>query len=370
MSLISERGPRSVADRLSEVARRSFVGRETELAILRSAVQAPEPPFMVAFIHGPGGIGKSGLIAALWSSLGPGVQFVALDGREIEPTPRGFIAKLGAALGFEESDPDIEDVVTCLEGDPRRTVLALDTYETCGLIDSWLRQTFVPALPETVLTIMAGRAPPSQAWLTTPGWRDLFHEIELRALAPADAERMLVARGLDAPRARRVNRFERGHPLALELAAAAIRERPDLKIDLAPPPKLLHQLTQAFVAELPEETIEAVEAASTVRRITEPILGALLQRSSTRETFERLRLLPFADLTSEGLIIHDLVRETLARDLAQCDPGRYADYRWRAWRLFTEESQRARGAGLWHPTADLLYLITNPSVREGFSPRA
>lgn len=369
MSLISERAHRSVSDRLSEGARRSFVGRQTELNALRAAVQAPELPFMVAFIHGPGGIGKSGLIAAAGGSLGPGVRYVALDGREIEPTPRGFLARLGAELGLEEGEPGLEDVVACLRDDPRRTVLSFDTYETCGLIDSWLRRTFVPALPETVLTIMAGRAPPSPAWLTTPGWRDLFHEIELRALPQADAEQMLVARGLDAPHARLVNRFARGHPLALELAAAAMRARPDLKIDLAPPPKLVNQLTQAFVAELPAETIEAVEAASTVRRVTEPILCALLRRPSAREAFGRLRLLPFADLTTEGLVIHDLVRETLARDLAQRDPRRYADYRWRAWRLFTQESQRARGAGLWHPTADLLYLINNQNVREGFFPQ-
>ncbi len=324
---------------------------------------------MVAFIHGPGGIGKSRLIAAAASSLGPGVRFISLDGREIEPTPRGCRAALGAALGLDESEPDLEDLVASLRAAERRTVLAFDTYETCGLIDSWLRQTFVPALPETVLTIIAGRAPPSPAWLTTPGWQDLFHEIELRALPPADAEQMLTARGLDAPRAKRVNRFARGYPLALELAAAAMRERPDLEIDLAPPPKMVHQLTQAFVAELPAETVEVVEAGSTVRRITEPILGALLQRSSTREALEGLRRLPFVDSTTEGVIIHDVVRESLARDLAQRDPSRYADYRWRAWRLFTQESQRARGGSLWQPTADLLYLITNQNVREGFFPQ-
>ena len=324
---------------------------------------------MVVFIHGPGGIGKTGLIAAAASSLDPGVRFVAFDCREIEPTPKGLLARLGAALGLEESERDLEHVVACLRRDPRRTVLALDTYETCGLIDSWVRQTFVPALPETLLTIIAGRAPPSPAWLTTPGWQDLFHEIELRALPPPDAEQMLMARGLEPPRARLVNRFAHGHPLALELAAAAMRERPDLEIDFAPSPKLVHQLTQAFVAELPAETIEAVEAGSTVRRITEPILGALLGRPSVREAFERLHRLPFVDSTTAGVIIHDVVRETLARDLAQRDPRRYTDYRWRAWRFFTQESQRSGGGSLWHPTADLLYLISNPNVREGFFPQ-
>jgi DNA-binding CsgD family transcriptional regulator len=351
------------------VARRSFVGREAELDEVRAAVRAPELPFIVAFIHGPGGIGKSRLIAAAAGSLGSEVRFVTLDCREMEPTPRGFLGALGAALGLAEGVPEVDAVAARLRDGPRRTVLALDTYESAGLIDTWLRRTFVPALPDTVLTIIAGRTPPRPAWLTTPGWQDLFREIELTALPPHDAERMLAARGIDAPRARRVNRFARGHPLALELAAAALQDRPDLEIDLAPPPRVVHQLTQAFVAELPADTVEVVEAASTVRRVTEPILGALLRRSSAREELERLRELPFADATAEGVVIHDVVRESLARDLAQRDPVRYADYRVRAWRLFTHDSQRDRGGSLWEPTADLLYLISNRSVREGFFPQ-
>ena len=71
--MIRQPGPRSVSDRLSEVARRSFVGRDAELSLLRGAVEAPELPFIVAFVHGPGGIGKSWLIGALEASMAPGV---------------------------------------------------------------------------------------------------------------------------------------------------------------------------------------------------------------------------------------------------------------------------------------------------------
>ena len=51
----------------------------------------------------------------------------------------------------------------------RRSVVALDTYEAFGLLDTWLRQTFLPRLPDTVLTVMAGREAPSAAWLNQPG---------------------------------------------------------------------------------------------------------------------------------------------------------------------------------------------------------
>ncbi len=53
---------RTISDRLSEVAGTSFVGRQRELAVLRSAIEAAELPFVVAFIHGLGGIGKTRLL--------------------------------------------------------------------------------------------------------------------------------------------------------------------------------------------------------------------------------------------------------------------------------------------------------------------
>jgi hypothetical protein len=100
--------------------------------------------------------------------------------------------------------------------DVRRTVLALDTYETFGLMDTWLRQVFVPGLPESVLTLLAGLFAPDPAWLTTPGWQGLFRDIELRELSEDRARQMLRSRGLTAPAVERAERFARGHPLALE----------------------------------------------------------------------------------------------------------------------------------------------------------
>jgi len=61
-------------------------------------------------------------------------------------------------------------------------VIALDTYETFGLMDTWLRQKFLPALSEDIFTIIAGREDPNPAWLTTPGWSELFRKIKLGEL--------------------------------------------------------------------------------------------------------------------------------------------------------------------------------------------
>ncbi len=360
--------PRTIADRLSHVAGTSFVGRDEELTQLRVAIEAPELPFVVAFVHGPGGIGKSSLIRAICHLAGPGVRTVVLDCRDIEPTPHGFLAALGTALGASQAEAELDGLVASLGTGSRRTVLALDTYETFGLMDTWLRQVLVPALPDSVLIIIAGREAPNEAWTTTPGWHGLFREIELRELPEAAVRRMLESRGLGSAEVERVRRFARGHPLALELAAAAIRTQPDLDFADAAPARVLQQLTSAFVAGLAPETARIVEAASTVRRVTEPLLGAVLETDSAAAAFDRLRDLAFVNATSEGLTLHDVVRDTIAAELALRAPERHRAYRRRAWRLFTAESRHAMARHLWQTTADMLYLIENPVIRQAFFP--
>ena len=361
-------GPRTIADRLSQVAETSFVGRDHELNVLRSAIDAVELPFVVAFLYGPGGIGKSSLLRTVCRHTGSDVRTVVLDCGDIEPTPRGFLGALGTALGSSESEANLDGLLASLGADARRTVLALDTYETFGLMDTWLRQVFVPALPDSVLTLIAGREPPNTAWTTTPGWQGLFREIELRDLTEAAVTRMLESRGLGSGEIERVRRFARGHPLALELAAAALRAQPDLDFADTAPARVLRQLTSVFVAGLPPETTRVVEAAATVRRLTEPLLGALLEDNTAAASFGRLRDLPFVNSTSEGMTLHDVVRNTVADELAQRAPERHRSYRQRAWRFFMAESRHAMARHLWQTTADMLYLIENPAVRQAFFP--
>ena len=359
--------PRTISERLSEAARISFVGRENELDLLSSAIGSTNLPFVVAFIHGPGGIGKSCLIQTLLSSVPPEVRYYVMDCRNIEPTPQGFLLSLATALGMQEGS-DHQSIVDHLAENGQRTVIALDTYETFGLMDTWLRQIFVPSLTENVLTIIAGRLPPSTGWLTTPGWQDLFHEIELKELTEENSRKMMESRGLDPEHFETVQRFARGYPLVLEMAATALNAQPDLEIKDGPPPKILQQLTQAFLSELVAETVEAVEAASTVRCVTEPLLRTLLDVSCVGEVFKNLQSLPFIDVTTEGLTFHDVVHDTISKELSWRDPERYRTYRQRAWNFFARQSQHAVAHGLWRCTANMLYLAEHPVVREAFFP--
>ncbi|MDQ3931134.1 MAG: ATP-binding protein, partial [Chloroflexota bacterium] len=51
-----------LADRLVAARRRRFVGRENERELFRSALAAPELPFVLLHVYGPGGVGKTTLL--------------------------------------------------------------------------------------------------------------------------------------------------------------------------------------------------------------------------------------------------------------------------------------------------------------------
>src|SRR3954465_3501418 len=94
-------GASTVADRLKRARRRRFVGRAAELELFLGALAAPEPPFSVLWIYGPGGVGKTALLTALAEAAADaGVGAVSLDLRAIEPSPPAFMAELGRARGL------------------------------------------------------------------------------------------------------------------------------------------------------------------------------------------------------------------------------------------------------------------------------
>jgi DNA-binding CsgD family transcriptional regulator len=357
---------RRLADRIAEGADRSFVGRREELAALRAAMAPSERAPAVVFVHGPAGVGTSSLVRAALAPPPPGVRAVTLDCRAVEPTPERFLAALAGALGAREgTGADVLAQMLC-EG-AARAVLALDGYESFALLDAWLRCEFLPLAPAGLLTVVALRGTPSPAWATSPGWQDLVMRLELRPLGHADAELMLARRGVAGDDAARIARFARGHPLALELGAAVARARPGIDLDGGPPPEVIRNLVGEVLRGLDPEAIEAVRAAATVRRVTEPMLGALLE-SDPRVPFERLSGLPFVDHRPDGLALAEPVREAVARDLARRDPDLWRGYRQRAAALLAERARSPGARRLWETTADLLHLIDNPMVRDAFFP--
>jgi tRNA A-37 threonylcarbamoyl transferase component Bud32 len=358
--------PRRMKDLLAERALENFVGRTEEMAVLLKCMEGESP--LVLQIHGIGGVGKSALIQTFSAQAREqGATVVILDCRLVEPTEHGFLQELGNAIGKDTST--VEEAVSGLEQLDTRVFLALETYEVFRLMDTWLRQVFVPALPENVRVILIGRESPTPVWLTAPEWQGLFGSIALGPLNDQEALELLLGAGVREKDTQRINRFARGHPLTLKLAASAALERPSLDLQDVAEHKVIRELSRLFLEDVGDPaTREALEAASVARRITQSLLGAMLPDSSAQETYEKLNALAFVESTRDGLRVHDAVHEAIGASLHAADPSRYLEYRRAAWRQLRNEVRKAGTTELWRYTADMLYLIENPVVREAFFP--
>ncbi len=348
---------------LMEEQAAGLVGRESERAVLHQLLAEGGP--LVVFVHGIAGVGKSTLAEAFAvEARSEGATVLRLDCRAIEPTARGFLAALAATTGGDLVTP--EDAAVRLGSLGERVILILDTYEVFRLFDPWLRQTFMPALGGNVRAVLSGREAPMTGWPSSLG--ALFRSLPLGRLSREDAETLLLQAGVDRADVERINKLARGHPLSLQLAASALAQRPDLSLEAVTVQAIVEELTELYLAALDPMTRRALDAASVVRRPTLSLLEAMLPEAAPQDAFDRLRQLPFVELSDDGLVLHDTVREAVAAHLRSSDPDRSRTYRVAAWRQLREEVARASNQEMWRYTADLLYILQNPIIREGFFP--
>jgi hypothetical protein len=360
-----------MAVRIAELSRRRvaerLVGRDEQRAALGDLL-GPDPPALVAFVHGIAGIGKTALLSAFaLDAEQRGAEVIELDCLTIEPTERGFLDALGARLEVEAAT--LAGVMGALDARPGPVVLALDGFEVFRLLDTWLRQEFAPSLPAHVRLICAGREPPLAAWMTTPELDGVVATYSLGPLDDDEAVRLFDELGVEGSPARRLNRVVRGHPLAIKLAAATVRDGSEPALADVAAQEAVDTLARIFLADVVQpSTRAALEAGSVVRRVTRSLLRAMLGEDDG--AFELLAELPFVEPRADGLVIHDAVRDAVAAVLRGTDPERYRAYRREAWRQLRAEVGQASQAELWRYTADMLYIIENPIVREAFFPSA
>jgi hypothetical protein len=355
-----------LGDILSERAQAHFAGREREMDTLLGLFEEGGP--LVVHVHGVAGIGKSSLLEAFAGrTRAQGIRLVRIDCRSVEPTARGLLTELSDALG--EPLSSVEDVAQRVSSFGEMVAIVLDTYEVFVLLDAWIRQVFVPSLPANARLAIGSRHPPSAAWRTAPGWQGLFRSLPLDPLPETDALRYLASSGIPPDVARRINGVARGHPLALSMSASIALSDSRHRIEDTGLHQVIDELARSYIEAVPDAiTREALEASSVVRCVTEPLLHALLPDVAPRDTMERLGALPFVEFGREGLFIHEAVRSAIDSCVAARDPETHREYRRAAWAYLQRRLQHARGTEPWRYTADLLFLLENPVLREGFFP--
>ena len=129
--------------------RAAVVGRDAELAALLALFEDEGP--LVTVVHGVAGSASPRCCARSRRRWPSARTVVAVDGRAIEPTPQGFLAAVGRTLGRPAS------ALAAVEGP---VVLMVDTAERIRLLDGWLRQAFLPSLPDHARVVLATRDAP------------------------------------------------------------------------------------------------------------------------------------------------------------------------------------------------------------------
>ncbi len=357
MSLPGPRG--AVSDRLAAAAAAALVGRADESARL-TALLAPHGPAVV-FVHGPGGIGKTTLVTGTLARLP--LDCVWLDGGRTEPTVPGALAALGTALGGPA--PPSAAAAADRVADAGVDVLVIDGFERLNLLDAWIRNELAAALPAAVTTVLVGRRGPNQAWVTAPGWRRLLGELVVGPLAAGDVDGLMAVHGIRGDDAVRVRAFARGHPLAVVVAGEALARSPGLTLGPGAPADVVEELFAVMLDDLGPRERSLAEAASVLRRVTLPLLAAVLDEPDVERAWRALRGLPFTTTTPTGVELSGIAAPVVLEALELRDPVRVRTLRTRAARTVLESL--AHGPD-WESTADLLHLVQNPLIRNAYAP--
>lgn len=347
-------------NRLTHARRKRFMGRTAELELFRTALEQAVPDFAVLFLYGPGGVGKTTLLHEYARiSHDAGRVRVALDGRNLDLSPTGFLTALQGALGLP---PDASPLEALLAADD--PVLILDTYELVTPLDGWLRAEFLPQLPARALVVIAGRHAPAAAWRADGDWGALTRIIALRNLRPDESQAYLHDRGLHDDEIAQVLGVTYGHPLALSLAADVMSQNAALRtFDLKRDPDIVRVLMERFVADVPNPVLrQALEVCAHALTTTEALLAHCLGEADAYAAFQWLRTLSFIEHGPFGLFPHDLVREVLEADLRWRNLDRFRDLHFWVRNHIIEQSMARSGLEQQYAIFALLFLHRNNPV--------
>jgi hypothetical protein len=350
----------TIADLIRARRRTTLAGRDAELHLLRQVTAQGGP--VVAYLHGPAGIGKTALLSTLDACLEEeGVRRLHLAAGSVEPIPAAILAALGNALDGEAQS--VADLAAALVDAKDVTVVMVDDVDTWRLAASWLRAELLPALPASTRFVLAGTAPPPPVWSSEYG--PYFLDIKLGPLTRSESDTAVAAAGLAPETAERIWRLSGGHPLGLQMAIHAAQG--------AVAEGVKDRVRQfAGFACGPERTAlrRAIEACAIVRRANRALLSGILgsQEPIPLGLLEAVEALPFASRDAEGIYIAEPVRRAIVEWMSGVEPERYQLWRQTAADWIVAQLRAAGRSGRWRYMADLLHLLEQPALRNAFFP--
>ncbi|MGW6929790.1 ATP-binding protein [Lentzea sp. NPDC054927] len=326
-----------LAGRLAAARAGALVGRDAERAVLDRMLSGSADAPLVAYVHGPGGIGKSSLLrhAATQAELA-GREVVQVDARFLDADPRRLEEAAATACVVPGA------------------VLLIDTFERSQRLETWLRDTFLLRLAEGAVVVLASRIAPDTGWTLDPGWAQVFTELAVRPLDAVQSHSLLAARNVAPDHRAAIVAFAGGNPLVLSLAAS----KPAAAAVAEPTGDVLTTLVQRLVGDLPSGVhrrgLDVLAQAYVTR---EELLRAVLGDEDAATVFSWLRQQPYVESTPQGLHPHDAVRSTLAADLRWRDPERYQEVRTRISVAFLSAVRRAAEDDALLRVAEWMFLF-------------
>ena len=349
------------AKRLRAARKQRMVGRDEECARFLAAITAETLPYDILFIYGPGGIGKSALAAEFVAICAEhAVACHLIDARHIEPSPVTFLATLPPELRASEDGEPAENL-------PRHTLI-IDGYDHLAPLDGWLRQSYLPELPENTLVALISANPPMPEWRTDPGWRSLIALMPVRNLTPEASRAYLRAANVPEAQMRAVLDFTHGHPLALALVADVFAQRPDVVFQPENEPDIIRTLLESLVQKAPGPAHRAaLEVCALVRLTTEPLLKVMLGMSDVRSLFDWLRTLSFIEADRRGIYPHQTAREALVADLRWRNPDWHAELHARARAYYSDRLKHTHDLEQQQETLfDYIYLHRHSPILRSY----
>ena len=338
------------------------MGRVEEKALFASVIGSSPMPVVVWSIYGPGGVGKTTLLRELEGICrSNGVKYTTLDGRYLQPNPDFFLSALCLATGA--ADP-IAAASSLVLGD--KGVLFVDTYEAIEPLDGWLRESFIPDLPENVLVVLLGRKRPTVGWRSDV-WQNLCRATPLRNLSAADSRTFLASQTVPTSSHEQILGMTHGFPLALTLVAENYAQTgtlglgPDASLDV------VTVLLDRFVEGVNEPLYrDLLELCALIRMTTEALIADALDAARASELFAWLKSLSFIEITPFGLMPHDLARDAIATELRWRNPDRYSELHHRARAYYSDRLERAHGPTQQLILFDYIYLHRDNPVMAPF----
>jgi len=332
--------PATISTKLIEFGQHFFVGREPLLKAFRNGLNQKRS-WQILNIYGPTGIGKSTLIHQFQELASQQeIETIHLDINHANGSSELLTEQFCDALNPHVALSSYS-LPACLytlnNNDKESCVLFLDNYDSAGSLNIWLREQLLAHLPANCMVVISSRTPLEQWWGGNFEWNRLIYPMELTNLDYEDSYQYLQLNGVDSNRLiKQAWHYSDGLPLALSLIATVVeREGPAAINDIPQRQDVINQLVHYWFQEIANDSLkQLIEAASVVRRFNLDLLGDLMQTPVDSSLFDQLTNTSFVKNHPPGWALHELIRETLSRNLKNKSPAQFNQMRARALHYF------------------------------------